>query len=125
MVVREHFLYSFSFPKENRLLKRDAFLRLASSGKRLQNNHFIAAICPGLNGRTRLGITATKKVGSAIKRNRIKRIIREYFRLNRHGIAGIWDINIIAKKTVTGPSPNRVRKSLKDIFDRISSGYAV
>lgn len=118
-------MYSFSFPKENKLLKRDAFLRLANSGKKLQNNHFIAAICPGSNGRTRLGITVTKRVGSAIKRNRIKRIIREYFRLNRYGIAGIWDINIIAKKTVTGPSPDRILTSLEDIFDRISGGYAV
>jgi ribonuclease P protein component len=123
MLLREHSLYSFSFPKENRLLKRDDFLRLSRSGKKLQNIHFIATISPGLYGRTRLGITVSKKVGSATKRNRIKRITREYFRLNRYGIAGIWDINIIAKKTVTGLSPGRAMASLKDIFERISRDY--
>ena len=124
MLVREPFLNPFSFPKENRLLKRDEFLRLASSGKKLQNIHFIATVCPGLWGRTRLGITVTKKVGSATERNRIKRITREYFRLNRHGIAGIWDINIIAKRTVSGLPSDQVVKSLRDIFCRISGAYA-
>jgi ribonuclease P protein component len=69
--------------------------------------------------KTRLGITATKKVGKAVERNRIKRHIREFFRLNRNSISGFWDINIIARKEAAGLASGQVHASLKEIFDNL------
>ncbi|MBW1841472.1 MAG: ribonuclease P protein component [Deltaproteobacteria bacterium] len=111
---------AFSFAKDDRILKRNAFLRIAKFGKKVHGNHFVAIFCPSRLARTRLGITVSKKVGPAPKRNRIKRITREHFRLNRHGITGIWDINIIAKKSAAGLPPDQVLMSLQNIFSRIS-----
>ncbi len=51
--------------------------------------------------------------------NRIKRLSREYFRLNRHNIAGKWDINIIAKKEAANITAEQAFFSLKNIFARI------
>ena len=119
-VAEETFLSVFLFTKDDRILKRNAFLQLSRSGKQLHNQYFVATFCPGQHGRTRLGITVSRKVGPATKRNRIKRITREFFRLNRRGIAGIWDINIIAKKSAAGLPSDQVLMSLQNIFSRIS-----
>ncbi|MDM8524472.1 ribonuclease P protein component [Desulfococcaceae bacterium HSG8] len=112
-------MQTFSFTKADRLLNRPEFLRLAGCGKRFYNRHFIAVYCPGRADRIRLGITITKKVGCAAIRNRIRRRAREYFRQNRHRMAGQWDINIIAKKSAAGLTTKEIFSSLKNLFDRI------
>lgn len=45
----------------------------------------------------RLGITASKKIGCAVVRNRIKRSLREIFRHNRLDMAAV-DMNVIARR---------------------------
>ena len=113
----------FFLTKADKILKRSEFLRLSEFGKQIQNKHFIAIYSPGRFQRTRLGVTVTRKVGKATIRNRIKRFSREYFRLNRHIIAGNWDINIIAKKKAADLSSAQAFLSLQNIFDNISRSY--
>jgi ribonuclease P protein component len=110
----------YSFTKADRILKRREFHALANSGRRIQNEYFIAVFSPGRHGRSRLGVTVTKKVGGAVKRNRIKRLVREFFRLNRHFISGVWDINIIAKNQIADISSEQAYRALQNIFIRIS-----
>ena len=111
----------FSLTKADRILKRKDFIALSENGRRFQNEHFIAVFAPNQQGRSRIGITVTKKVGPAVQRNRIKRIVREYFRLNRHNLAGNWDINLIAKSQRVDLSAEQAYRSLENIFERISS----
>jgi ribonuclease P protein component len=111
----------FSLTKADRILLRREFIALSKSGRRIQNDHFIAYFSPNQHGRSRLGVTVTKKVGPAVKRNRIKRLVREYFRLNRHRLAGNWDINIIAKRKITDFFSEAADRSLMNIFERIMS----
>jgi len=110
----------FSFTKADRILKRHEFIALAKTGRRIQNEYFIAVFSPGRHGRSRLGITVTKKVGGAVKRNKIKRLVREFFRLNRQLLSGVWDINIIAKNQIADIASEKAYRSLQNIFNRIS-----
>jgi ribonuclease P protein component len=110
----------FSFTKADRILKRNEFIALSKSGRRAQNADFIAYFLPARYNQSRLGVTVTKKVGQAVERNRIKRFVREFFRLNRHCLSGKWDINIIAKRQSAGINSEKAYRSLQDIFDRIS-----
>jgi len=110
----------YSFTKADRILKRYEFLALAKTGRRIQNENFIAVFAPGRHDRSRLGVTVTKKVGQAVKRNRIKRLVREFFRLNRQFISGAWDINIIAKNQIADISSEQAYRALQNIFIRIS-----
>ena len=110
-----------SFKKADRILKRNEFIQLSKFGRKLQNENFIIIYAPGQFGRSRLGITVTRKVGNAVKRNRIKRLVREYFRLNRHLLAGDWDINVIARKEAAGLSSEKIFETLCNIFERISN----
>lgn len=111
----------FSHTKADRILKRREFIALSETGQRVQNEQFIAVFAPNQRSRSRIGITVTKKVGPAVKRNRIKRLVREYFRLNRHNLAGNWDINIIAKEQVADITTQQTYRSLENIFKRILS----
>jgi ribonuclease P protein component len=110
----------FTFTKADRILKRHEFIALAKTGRRIQNEYFIAVFCPGRHGRSRLGITVTKKVGGAVKRNKIKRLVREFFRLNRQFLSGVWDINIIAKNQTADITSEKAYRSLQNIINRIS-----
>ncbi|MFO8111720.1 MAG: ribonuclease P protein component, partial [Desulfosalsimonadaceae bacterium] len=69
--------------------------------------------------RSRLGVTVTKKVGNAVIRNRLKRIVREYFRRNRSRMKGSLDINVIVKQSAAGVSSQRAHTQLHALVDRI------
>ncbi|MEW6670786.1 MAG: ribonuclease P protein component [Thermodesulfobacteriota bacterium] len=114
----------FFFNKTDRILKRSDYLRLQQTGNKIQNNHFIASFGPGRFNRSRLGITVTKKVGNAATRNKIKRMSREFFRLNRHQLTGSWDIVIIAKKEAVNLTADQTFSSLQNVFDRIPKNLA-
>ena len=111
----------YSFEKEDRILKRSEFLEITGSGRKLENDCLIAFIKPGRFNRPRLGITVTRKVGKAARRNRFKRLVREYFRLNRQHLNQKWDINIIAKKKAVALSSEKVLTFLQDLFEKISN----
>ena len=111
---------NFSLPKNLRLLKRPQFLTLSKHGKKIHTDYFIAAVLPGTEKNNRIGITVSKKVGNAVERNRIKRIIREYFRHNKDSIPGILDINIIAKKGLTTLSTRQSIEKLDKLFKKIA-----
>ena len=110
----------FSFTKADRILKRSEFVALSKSGEKIQDTEFIAYFIPTQHGQSRLGVTVTKKVGQAVERNRIKRIVREFFRINRHCLSGRWDINIIAKRQSAGIRSEKAYQSLQNIFELIS-----
>jgi len=114
-------LSAFSFQKADRILKRSDFLRLARDGKRIHGKHFFVTYCRNSLGNSRLGITASKRVGCAVVRNRIKRLVREYFRLNRAGINGTYDLNIIAKKGAADLSSQEINQTLEGFFRKIST----
>ena len=110
----------FGYTKGERLLKRRDYTTLSTSGKKVGTHHLLAIYKKNNVGRPRLGVTVTKKVGGAVVRNRIKRQVREYFRLNRHQIKASWDINIIAKKNAATLSPKKLYSSISQIFSKIS-----
>jgi ribonuclease P protein component len=65
--------------------------------------HFIVFAAPrtptdGVALPTRLGITVTRKIGNAVARNRIKRLVREVFRLNRARLPEGLDLVWVAKQ---------------------------
>ena len=114
----------FRLTKADRLLKRSDFINLSKTGKTVANRFFLAKFDLSATGRTRLGITVTKKVGNAVKRNLLKRLIRESFRVNRIELIGAWDINLIAKNAAAELTNHQSFSNLEDIFDKISRSVA-
>lgn len=84
------------------LLKRSDFLNVAKAGKRYLTPGFIVQIHPrDPSGSSRYGITATRKIGGAVERNRAKRRLRALIRqiLEVTGQPG-FDYVFIARKEI-------------------------
>ena len=86
-----------SFSRGERIRKRRDYLLLADSGKKISTTHFIVIWRTGECGHARLGIPVSRKVGIAVIRNRVKRRIREFFRLHKE-LFFTADFNIIGKR---------------------------
>lgn len=71
-----------SFPKEARLLRPEEFQAVRNRGVRARAGFVVVSWLPA-EKRRRLGLVVTKAVGTAVERNRIKRIIREQFRCSQ------------------------------------------
>ncbi len=86
------------YSRRDRLRKRFEFRQTQLHGRRIHSPHFLIVVRPNALQDTRLGITVTKKVGNAVERNRVKRVVREVFRRNRALFPGSHDVVFIAKK---------------------------
>ena len=88
------------FPREARLLRRSEFDAVYRDGRRRSGRHF--AILFRANGleRSRLGVSIKRALGGAVVRNRIRRRVREIFRLHRMEIPAGWDIVVHPRNSV-------------------------
>jgi ribonuclease P protein component len=99
--VRQH-----GFPARLRLKQRREFLRVQQGGRKHQLRHFMVFAARRLPTEpssdeplpTRLGITVTRKIGNAVARNRIKRLVREVFRQHRQQLPSGLDLVWVAKQ---------------------------
>jgi ribonuclease P protein component len=85
----------------DRLKKRYEFRQAQLKGRRIHTPHFLIVVRANALDNTRLGITVTKKVGTAAQRNRIKRVVREVFRQHRRLFPASHDVVFIAKAGAT------------------------
>lgn len=92
-----HFATSATFPKIAHLRKRAEFIHLASAQNKKSVRGFLVVWNKNDLTNARLGITASKKIGCAVVRTRIKRFVREYFRHIRLSLPNV-DINVIARR---------------------------
>lgn len=91
------------FTPDDRLRKTWEFRRAQGSGRKVHTPHFLLVVLPRpettASTRSRLGITVTRKVSSsAVKRNRVKRVVREVFRRNRDLFPSGCDVVVIARR---------------------------
>jgi ribonuclease P protein component len=112
------------FKKKDRILKRKQFQKLSQAGSRIHNPYFIAVFQPTRVAFPRLGVTVSKKVGGAVARNRIKRLVREFFRCHRELLPGSCDLNIIAKKEASGLTAGETFANLERLFKNIANRCA-
>ena len=104
-----------SFSKLERLTTRLEFEKVLAEGKRNR----VGKLCtifslPNSLNRNRLGIIASKKIGNAVARNRVKRAIREIFRQVKHQMIPATDIVVISGKEM-------VVESYKVIDEKLSN----
>ena len=88
--------------KERRLLRSPEFTACYEQGRKHYCKSFILFVRKRSQpeGGLRLGLTVSKKVGHAVARNRIKRVVREYFRLHQSDFELPLDIVVVPKRNL-------------------------
>jgi len=124
-----------SYGPSRRIKKRRDYLSLQASGKKKHSDHFLvswrqlegsrskgapakaASIKSSQCEESRLGITVTKKVHKrAVRRNFIKRHVREFFRLNRQKLWRSVEVVVIAKSGAADLSGPEVLEEIESLF---------
>jgi len=102
------------------LRKRTEFLQLSNAQHKTSVKGFLVVWRENTLSMARLGITASKKIGCAVVRNRVKRYLRESFRHNRLLLDAV-DMNIIARRESAQMDYFEVQRELNKAFRLIGA----
>lgn len=116
-------MVTYSFNRESRLLTPEHFQQVFAKPLRFGSSHITILIKENSDKRNRLGLAiAKKRVKLAVQRNRIKRQVRESFRLNQHNLPHI-DIVVMVKSGTDQLDNKEIRQQLEKIWQKIIRRY--
>jgi len=108
-------------PPDARLRAAADFTALRREGKRVSSRYFQTQYRLSESGLSRLGMAVSRRVSKhAVVRNRIRRTIRESFRLFRRNLPGC-DVLLIARAEAAGQSRADLRADLDLIWSRLAA----
>ena len=113
---------SEAFAKQKRLAKRREFLRVYETGQKLFSRYVVLFFAANDLPHSRIGITATKKLGKANIRNRLKRWTREVYRRQREplGIDGqSLDLVVNVKTNAADATFQDYSRELSRVLERV------
>jgi ribonuclease P protein component len=87
----------YTFPKQKRVRSRVEFSAVFDRGTRFTRGPLMVVAMPSEHAHPRLGLSVPKRVGTAPTRNRIKRLLREAFRLMQHDFPSPFDVVVVVR----------------------------
>lgn len=111
---------SLDFSKQKRLLEAASFKRVFDLPDKRLSTHYVLVLASKNNlDCSRLGLVIGKKnVKLAVQRNRIKRQIREVFRLNQHLINN-YDVVIVARRGIAEVKNDELREQFVKFWKKL------
>ena len=103
------------------LTRNNDFLRLYRRGKSLADPAVICYIIPNRLGVIRLGLTTSKKIGCAVRRNRARRVLRAAFREVLPLFNGGYDIVLVARTKTTFIKSTALTPILTAQFEKLGA----
>ena len=111
---------TFSWPKLYRIRKRTDYLRIQKRGSRRNSKNLLFFCYKSQSKVSRVGVTVSKKVGGAVCRNRVKRLIREGIRHEYPILNGGWDIVIVARMNASSAEKIQLHQQIAKVFRYLS-----
>jgi ribonuclease P protein component len=109
----------YTLPARRRIRRKAEFDAIHARGRRLGNELFGVTLRPGEGKGPRLGLAVSVKVaGSGVERNRIRRTIRESFRLHQHALPAV-DVVVSARSRARGVANGELRASLEKLWELV------
>jgi ribonuclease P protein component len=87
----------YRFTKEQRVRGREEFAAVFDARVRQSRGPLTAYALPTESPSPRLGLSVSRRVGTAPRRNRIKRMLREAFRLMQHDFPRAYDVVVVVR----------------------------
>ncbi len=113
----------YRFPRTFRITHQRDFVRALTAGVTGSSLHFRVFIFRQPEpGPTRLGLIVSRRVGNAVLRNRVKRRLREFFRLHRARWVDGVDIVVRAHPGAAQARYADVRDELLKLFEKLGLG---
>jgi ribonuclease P protein component len=105
----------YGLPRSSRLLQHREFRRVYSRGRRARGRAIIVVALARRAPGHRLGVSVSKDHGRAIRRNKIKRLLREAFRLERPTLPGRFDLVLIPQQREGKYALDELRAELRKL----------
>ncbi len=109
------------FPRSCRLTARRQFLEVYKRGRKARRSSFTVFGLPNDVGRCRIGLTVTRKVGGAVARNRIKRVLREVFRRHEMKWKQPMDLVVNAQRALLRMPAEQIERELRGAIAELAS----
>ena len=101
-----------ALPRASRLARKKDYAAVFKNGRRSADRHFMVLYRPNGLGHGRLGLAITRRrLRGAVRRNQVKRKLRESFRLHQGMLAGI-DVVVLAQPGLADADAAAIRSSL-------------
>ena len=105
--------------RETTLKKNYEFRRVYNKGKSGVSSFLVIYARPNKSGRNRLGITVSAKLGKAVVRNRVRRRLRELYRLSQPSMKQGYDIVLVARTRAVTAQYRELEKAYKKVCGRM------
>ncbi|UCE19052.1 MAG: ribonuclease P protein component [Gemmatimonadota bacterium] len=89
-----------TFPKNERLRRTGDFSAVFREKKHIDGKNISLFVRKNRQSESRIGIVVSKRVGNAVQRNRIKRQLRESYRIHKYILEENMDVVLIAKPSI-------------------------
>jgi ribonuclease P protein component len=101
-----------------RLTRRKDIENIFVTGRSLRDSLLTIVVLPNGRAFARCGVGVSKRHGGAVRRNRVKRLCREAFRLSRHDVTPGWDYMIVPRVSSRLALP-AIRESIVTLARRL------
>jgi len=100
------------------LRKSNEFRRVRTEGRSWSSPLLVVQAARNQLETVRVGIIVSKRLGNAVRRNRVRRVIRETLRALCHRLRAGWDLVIIARSPILEARYVEVFTALEDVLNR-------
>ena len=110
----------YTFGRELHLRDTEDFKRVYEEGRVWRDKYFVLYLRrtnnPDSKPVIKVGFTVSRKVGNAVVRNRVKRLLREIFRLRKHELPGGLELVFVARKEAAGLDYGSAAAAVEGLF---------
>ncbi|MDF9407750.1 MAG: Ribonuclease P protein component [Pelotomaculum sp. PtaB.Bin013] len=105
----------------NKIQKNKDYKKVYNYGKSVADRYLVLFFLVNNLETSRFGFTVSKKIGNAIKRNRVRRLFKEACRLNLNRFPIGFDYVLLARNAIVGQKYQQVEESLLKLLRNINS----
>ena len=112
---KNFFMFELS---RSEILRKAEFQKVYSHGKSFACRDIVIYIFRAENLKGKVGFAAGKKLGCAVVRNRVKRLLREAYRLNKNKIRRDFAVILVGRKSLVDAKMQVAEKSFLEVCRR-------